>query len=190
MTLELTPIPGGLLSVAEAKAYLSIASSITAFDDLLTSIIAAVEADIAAEVGRLVTAAEVAEVVTVGKNVKGFGVTNWPIDSSGPISVADPDGTDVTDSFDVDYATGRFRAGSIISRGTYTVTYTGGMSAAVTWARDAAVLKGDARDWVAELFTNRNPGASSVKDGDEVVSSADGDMPPRIKRRLARFRGW
>ena len=168
MTQELTELTtagdGALLTLSDAKAYLRISG--TDEDDVIGELIAAVEGALASEIGRLITAAASTERVSVGKNARGFGVRNWPVSSTATVTVTDPNADDVSGMFDIDYATGRFRTRYDLTPGTYTVAYTGGISLSDGWARYEPMLKGAVRDWVAELYANRDPGASSVTDGD------------------------
>ena len=116
--------------------------------------------------------------------------------STATLTVADPNADAVVTLFDIDYATGRFRAPYIILEGTYTVVYTGGVSLSDSWARYQPMLEGAVRDWVAELYANRDPGASSVTDGDmsrvtaSPVTGAVGGIPPRVMRVITLIRGW
>ncbi|MFA5248800.1 MAG: head-tail connector protein [Patescibacteria group bacterium] len=192
MTVTLTALDttndGALLTLADAKDYLRITG--TDEDDVIGGLIEAAEAFMASEVGRIITAASVTESVSVGRNTRGFGVRDWPMDSTVTPVVLDPDGSDVVTMFDIDYATGRFRAPYTLTPGTYTVTYTGGISLSDAWARYQPMLAGAVRDWVAELYANRDPGASSVTDGDMSRSTYPLAVPPRVMRVITLLRGW
>lgn len=193
-TAESTGGDGVFLSLADAKNYLRVTS--TDEDDVIADLIAAAERFIEAEVGRFLTAVSATEHVSVGRNSRGFGVRNWPVSSTATITVTDPNATDVTGIFDVDYTTGRFRAYHLITAGTYTVTYTGGVSLSDSWAATRASLVNAVRDLVAEWYANRDPGASSVTDGDysrvtaSPVTGADGGVPPRVMAVIKLLRGW
>lgn len=191
MTLELTPISnasdGELLTLAAAKDYLRLTT--TDEDDAVAGLIAAAEAFLASRIGRIFTAASVAEQVSVGRNSRGFGVANFPVSPSVAPVVIDPAGDDVTALFDIDYATGRFRAHRLLTDGTYTVTYTGGLSLSPRWDDWRVMLAGAVRDLVAEWYANRDPGASSVTDGD-MSRVTDGGIPPRVSAVISLLRGW
>jgi uncharacterized phiE125 gp8 family phage protein len=179
---------GALLTLADAKGYLRVSS--TDEDDVIGGLITSVEAAIESEVGRLIIAAAATEHVSVGRNSRGFGVLNWPVSSTATLTVTDSNSDVVTTLFDIDYATGRFRAPYTLTPGTYTVTYTGGISLSDAWARYQPMLAGAVRDWVAELYANRDPGASSVTDGDMGRSTYPLAVPPRVMRVITLLRGW
>jgi uncharacterized phiE125 gp8 family phage protein len=185
---------GVFLTLADAKAYLRITTADE--DDVIASLIEAAEAFLTSRIGRLITAAETAEKVSVGRNSRSFGMKNWPVSSSATLTIIDADDNDLSDSLDIDYAAGRVRASHILSPGTYTVTYTGGVSLSTSWTQYEPILAGAVRDLVAEWYANRDPGAGSVTDGDMSRVTAGGTtgisdgVPARVEGVIKLLRGW
>lgn len=193
MTIDLESAGSGdgeLLMLADAKAYLRVTG--TDEDGVIADLIASAEAACQGYIGRPFTAVASTDYPVVGRNATGFGVKHWPVSSSATVLVLDHDGSDVTSIFDINYATGRFVTSRIIGTGQYTVTYTGGMSLAPTWDRDRMRLTGSIRDLVAEWYANRDPGASSVADGDmsRVTVASKRGIPPRVISVWDPFVGW
>lgn len=198
---EGTPITSGgvLLSVEAAKLYLRITDSVE--DDLIGTLIEQAEAFAQGYIGRTFASTEQTHRISVGVNSTGFMIPNAPLDSSEAPTVTyygpnEDTGTDVTTSFTVTYGTGRCYAGGIIPQGEYVVVATGGMENRSDWSTVASVrLTGAIRDLVAEWYANRDPGASSVTDGDmsrvtaSPVTGATFGIPPRVLAVLDSYRG-
>lgn len=153
-------------------------------------------ADARAFLGVLVMAAEVDEAVNVGRNESCLKLKNRPVDSTATITVLDPDG----DEWDATYFTLDARNGllktpttygqrDILPEGTWTVTYTGGLSLEDDYsAVISPLLERYTILKAADDYLNRNPSAASERDGDVSLGRDVALQLATVERSLGRYR--
>lgn len=163
---------------------------------LIASLIEDAGSAIEGRVHRYLEATQTTESCIVGEHQCCLNLRQWPV--AAIESITDPSGVthDVTE-FAVKYATGILSIGSeplyYLAPGEWRVTYTGGLSARSDFETSVLPrLKLAARIEAADLYLNRNPRASSEKDGDTSVTltgSADGGLCPRAEAIVAPLAG-
>lgn len=167
-------------TVDMVKTYLRVSG--TDEDALIATLLAAAQADALSYLGTPVVAAERTEKVDVGRSQTYLRLSAVPIDTTASITITDPDGdTWDPDAFAINAGAGLLAtgAGTLAGRvtlepGTWTVTYTGGLSVRHDYAEaiaptyDLFVLLR-----TADLYLNRNIRAASESDGDTAITSAN-----------------
>jgi len=188
-----------MVFVSDAKDYLRITHS---RDDVyLGRTIDRALSDFTARIGKLIVSKSVTESVEVGPRCSSLCVRNTPIDSGETITITNPYGNEIDeDAFTSHYASGIFKyereydEPRFLTEGTWTVTYTGGLDVRPDWTTVESRLAGAMLDYVTHLYTNRNPLASSEKDGPvgtvlmSPILGAAGGWPPRVLAVVDSYR--
>ena len=176
-----------LVSIYEACAYLRL----TGDDEreIVSRLIEQAGGDIEGFIGRAVESDTFTEQVSVGRNQRFLSLRNWPATTI--TTITDGNGNDYDPSyFDINYPSALLTSAAMPQEGTWTVVYTGGMENLAHYdSTILPVLRLCALDLVAEAYQNRNPGQSSVGDGPTSAVVELRGLPPRVEKRLERYRG-
>lgn len=178
-------------AVEDLKAYLRITHDTE--DVLLTVLVKAATAWAEGYLGTPITATERTYAVSVAPRETYLSIPAAPIDTDAPITITSPDGeTYDADAFAVNANAGLLTTGGdlsgrrLLTPGTWHVTCTAGMSLRPDYE---AVLKPLFAHGItllaADWYANRNPRASSERDGD--TSAALDEAPPWV---VAIFRPY
>lgn len=139
-------------------------------------------------IGRRIVAAEVTERIAQSGRCS-LSLKHWPVASVE--SIVDPHGNErALSEFTAKLSLGSLSSDRELTSGEWTVTYTGGMSVDSDFESfTLPVIHRAVRFDVADKWTNRNPRATSEKDGDVAVSLAPGGLCADAEQLIAPLVG-